>query len=387
MLSIYEKMFSALEQVQCKFAVCKGIDHLEEDLKGERGDIDLYVESSDRVKFQEAAHKSGFFLAKNLYMPGDYYFGRDPVTSRVVMLDVEFKLRLGAKPIKPYFLDCGWKDLDISKKHGLPIFSEGLRKRIEEINSMLVGGTLAESTELHSHIRGQKFSSTVRFFFKRMAYFAGRITGGAQCRVRSKGMIIAFVGVDGSGKSTIVDSILKDSYYQKTGVKRIYFGGREYWIPGAEKAAELTKGIPLVRDIFRFVLGLDRQMRLLKAFYYRSKGFLVVGDRYFYDDEIYTKRMSNNLKGGAAKLSQIVKSVFRPRLIFRPDAAIFLDVSSKVALSRKEEYPLEVMEKVNSEYKAYMSTRREVLTVDADQSLEKVRSLVFELLRTMDSDR
>ena len=54
-------------------------------------------------------------------------------------------------------------------------------------------------------------------------------------KIRNRGFLVAFVGVDGAGKSSTVEYIENLEFFKNTGIKRVYFGNNEYWIPGLQR--------------------------------------------------------------------------------------------------------------------------------------------------------
>ncbi|SDB36784.1 hypothetical protein [Bauldia litoralis] len=200
-------------------------------------------------------------------------------------------------------------------------------------------------------------------------------------RTGKRGFMVAFVGVDGAGKSTAVLDVMADPAYRNIGVKRVYLGSNEYWIPGALRLNAVLISIPVLKYISISLLILDRQLRLFRAMYFRWRGCLVLCDRYFYDD-IIGHRLARERAGGRALLGRI-KALIRPRMIWRPDLTLYLEVGPDVAYGRKQDYPLDVMLRSNVMYRKVMPMYPEVVVVDADRSPADVRRAISGHIQTL----
>ena len=446
MLEIYQQLFKELKKTQISCYVYKGLDHLPQDLDGERGDLDIIVNRADFPEFKEVLFRVGFMMVRTRNAPY-YFFSRDPATGRFVMVDAETSLRFGRKPRRAFRLNSDWTRIQMDEQLSVPVIAEPdyiplmLMMRLtsaspkpadfEEIKNSLSThgveffrdsylGSLADSInskggvsllEAATFATGwKKLQDAYRTKLLRM------IAGGAlPCEwlkwkertgslilrwkarlrhlfklppnvVRKRGWILAFIGVDGSGKSSLVDSILEDYYFKTTGVRRVYFGSNEYWIPGVLRLHgflhRLLRPIPVIRGIPGLLLNLDRQLRVLFALYYRFQGKIVLCDRYYHDDEIgrriqEKKQVQPSEKTMFSRLKQFLIDITRVRMLVQPDLTFFLDVSPDVAYERKQDYPFETMLEVNKEYKEYMKTRDKTVIINADLSQSEVRRQVI----------
>ncbi|MCP4379945.1 MAG: hypothetical protein GY798_00705 [Hyphomicrobiales bacterium] len=204
---------------------------------------------------------------------------------------------------------------------------------------------------------------------------------GYLTRNGKRGFMVAFVGVDGAGKSTAVSEVMGDPAYRDIGVKRVYFGSNEYWMRGALRLNSVLISIPVLKSISISLLILDRQLRLFRAMYFRWNGYLVLCDRYYYDD-IIGHRVARERAGGRTLLGR-VKSLVRPWMLRRPDLTLYLEVGPEVAYARKQDYPLNVMLRSNAMYRKVMPTFPEVVLVDADQPQADVRRAISGHIHTL----
>jgi thymidylate kinase len=183
--------------------------------------------------------------------------------------------------------------------------------------------------------------------------------------------------VDGSGKSSTIDYIQNLNFFQYTGVKRIYFGNNEYWIPGLEWILSKNINNKWIRLFFSTLGLIDRQLRILIALYYMRCGNLVLADRYMYDDEIGKEYHKNFLK-------KIYYKLFSVKMFIKPDKIIFLDVNPEIAYTRKQDYSYEKMLVVNQAYKEYMYKVEGVKIINADKAQSEVCQEVINLLLDLD---
>jgi len=165
-----------------------------------------------------------------------------------------------------------------------------------------------------------------------------------------KGKIIAFIGIDGAGKTTVIRGVKEALEKQGGKCKRIYMGlGRNYHIPFLRKFTDIysklryhsvktnKKKTPqgVVRDNYRkrnflwlLVQYTEFWVRYLKA-KKLVKTHYILFDRYFYDGLV----LSGN------KSFEFFK-MFTPK----PDKAFLIWAPSKLILKRKQEANLKNIE-------------------------------------------
>jgi len=419
MLKIYKNVFDNLNDNNIYYAVYKGLDHLAEDLNGARGDIDILVNKEDLDIFTKVLTKHGFKKIIKDDLPF-YYFAMDKQEYKFIMLDVDCKVRLGDKPYKPYYYEFDLKKLKRKMENGvwvvdmqdyLPLLflqkatssnakSEDLTilktelKNNYDIKSAYVGRELAKlvgisweliekdiinatdwmaihqkyKQKIIENVSKQKILE-VKQKFKVLRYVKDKIDRKIfkkpPYNLRKKGFLVAFIGVDGAGKSSSVDYLLGLDYFKHTGIKRIYFGNNEYWVPG------LLWGLKNIKNRFILrILGLigyyDKVLRSVIAFYYIKRGNIVIADRFYYDDIIGLK-LANDRGTISSKYQKLYYKIFPPKVWIKPQKTIFLDVSPEVAYKRKQDFSYEIMLEVNKAYKEYMPTVDDVVVINADQ--------------------
>jgi thymidylate kinase len=181
--------------------------------------------------------------------------------------------------------------------------------------------------------------------------------GGSRTRVGS-GLIVAVLGPDGSGKSTLTTT-LAETFILPV---RLFYAGL----------------YPADRRQFRLpVLGtvalLLRLWRLgLASSWHRSRGRLVLFDRYAYDARL-------PLPPGAGRRTRLRRGLLA-RALPAPDLVVVLDAPVEVLLSRRQEHPAEVIAAQRTRYAELARSARNGVVVDASADIESVRRTVTALV-------
>ncbi|PUE67494.1 hypothetical protein [Arcobacter lacus] len=437
MLEIYKNLFDQLNDSGIAYIVYKSLNHLDEDLNGGRGDIDILLDENDIDSFDSIVLNNNFFKVQKKEKPY-YYMGIDKVTHKFVMLDVNVQVQFGPKPYKPYNFSIEVDKLSYRMKYDrvkildladyIPLMfimrvaslserEEDLIElqeliKIHKIENGYILRILKEEISLDWNVISQdilKFRSWQELKEKYLMQVLKNVKNNSELsskqkyklllgkikgiqkklkypsyKIRNKGFLVAFVGVDGAGKSTTVGYIENLEFFKNTGIKKVYFGNNEYWIPGLQRL--LKKEVK--KKFFKFLLGtlslVDRQLRILIALYYIQFGNIVLADRYIYDDEI--GRIQNKEKNNKKPLiKRIYQKIFGVKMWKKPELTIFLDVSPEIAYNRKQDYSFEKMLEVNKVYKEYMYKVDKVKVINADQSqniiYDEIISLMLDLKR------
>ncbi len=437
MLKIYKELFNDLNSKNINYCIYKGLNHLNEDLNGDRGDIDILIDENDIAKFEAVSKSQGFYRFDFFGNRPLFYFKLDMYTHKLLQLDIDYFIRLGNRPNMEFYMPVEFKKLKLSKYKNINVLAKddylplmflmrlisnkGTQQNFTELkeqlkttsikesymtnllnkkfgiswknieNDILKNSSWASLSNYKKNILTKTFVDSKLKLMKKFKYYfriklkLKSILEIPKFRIRDKGHLIAFIGVDGAGKSSTVDYIENLDYFKYTGIKRIYFGNNEYWIPGLTKL--LQKG--LKNRILTVALGtlalIDRQLRVLIALYYMYQGNIVLADRYIYDDEIGRERNKEEFEKKSL-IKKIYHKIFAVRMLRKPDLTIFLDVSPDVAYTRKQDYSYETMLKVNEEYKNYMSQVEDVLIVNADNSQEKIYNDIIQAIIELDKN-
>lgn len=223
--------------------------------------------------------------------------------------------------------------------------------------------------------------------------------------VPSGGVLIALVGVDGAGKSTILEE-LNEWLSWKVDVQQIYFGsgdGSATWLRypfilarqriGGDGGTEQSKGDGSDRSLFLrvgramrgLVLARERRKKLQKGWRAKNQGQVVFGDRYpqnqimgFNDGPLL-----DHLSESSSRLSRYFagreRNVYRSAEENPPDLVIELNVSPETARKRKPEMPIKQFERRKAAIDELdFDTEHQV--VNAEQPLEEVIREVKEIV-------
>lgn len=174
-------------------------------------------------------------------------------------------------------------------------------------------------------------------------YFMDRFKAFRQ----DKGITITFSGVDGAGKSTILDktkNILKNKYKKQVVVLRhrpqllpilssVKYGKKEAEKRAAEKmprtGTNKSSVSSLIRFFYYYVDYIFGQFYIY--FKYNMRGITVLYDRYYFDFIVDHRRSNISINPKIPR--------FLYRFVFKPNLNIFLYASPEVILQRKQELP------------------------------------------------
>lgn len=374
---LHEKLFSFLNENKVRYILYKGLDHLKEDLEGDSGDLDIYVAPND-YRFAVGLVEGLNFKHARSTGYSDVFFGIDEATLRYFQIELVSAIPLGEKPFYKKKLVFSF-DNYLIKKH--PVFTDVMIYRYEEIlEGFIKGGYKDSKNEVSNTIPGFYSAEylkreTAGFLYNHsLMYVRYRLNASQQNMM--KGALVVFMGIDGAGKSTISARLSEMPYFKSLNMKIIYFGNNDYWLPGLEKLSRNEYG-GLGKLVISGLCAIDRQLRVLKAVYFKSLGCLVISDRYYYDD-ILTRRSNTVKKNGLAKF--ILINIFSPRILVRPDKVILLDVDPLRSISRKGEHTKEKLEFVRNFYIEYLANKKYCTVIDANQEEQKVlKDVVSEL--------
>jgi thymidylate kinase len=213
----------------------------------------------------------------------------------------------------------------------------------------------------------------------------GRVAWGeARRRVRRvlypTGMQVVLLGTDGSGKSSVIEALLRAGVY---GFRRLHYTHfRPGWSNpenarpnprpnprphGAPPRSRLTSTVKLLYYAADFVTSyvLDTRPRMVRS-------TLILFDRYYHDLLVDPRRYRY---GGALTVARWIGSV-----VPRPHLVILLDAPADVVRARKQELPVPEIERQREAYRALAGRLPHGRVVDASQPLHQVVADVEDLI-------
>lgn len=193
------------------------------------------------------------------------------------------------------------------------------------------------------------------------------------------GLLICFLGPDGSGKSSIITRVQDDlaPLFRRTQTYHLrpHFGHRmKDQGPVRAPHAEPTRNIvaSILKSIFYFA---DYTIGYWWSIWPRRvRSTLILFDRYFYDLIVDPRR----LRYGGPKWAP----AFLAKCIPAPDLVIYLDAPPEVLLSRKQEVSASELERQRREYSSLINKLRNGYKVDASQPLAEVVENVERIIVT-----
>jgi len=204
--------------------------------------------------------------------------------------------------------------------------------------------------------------------------------GRPQFLIKGRAPIIAIMGVDGAGKSSAIEYLQNSDFLKMTGVRFLYMGNNNYWMPGMNMLIKLSKRGGIFKKIAIIFAFLDKRMRTLFMLYHSYMGNIVIADRYFYD-EFVSREVDRRQRGPInKKLHKIYDLIFNNFLFLHPDMTVYLDVSPEVAFSRKQDYEFAKVKKMIEAYRNFFHKHSNVILVNADKPHETVKRNVMEII-------
>ena len=409
-----------------KYCVFKEFDLIEKTIVGDE-DIDILIDNDDFSSAHRILIDSGYYKCKYRKMNDGimFYLGYDQISGTPSLLHIHTKLRIGTKrekqlrwnDLEKYILKH-WRDdnpycikviapeeeicllfirMILRKKPNQDDYSR-LSELMNKVNindvffsdsiKQMIGAK--ETIDLYKYINSPIFGTNEerncinRFLSKgllnkisilnRMVYSKvmhvilalRKKLNYPEKPIRTFGSIFAVVGVDGCGKSTLISNIKNDPFLKWTGVRVIYGGNNNYWIPGLKKE---KKGV-----IWGVLRSIDRRLRVVSAWLTVLKGKIVVFDRYFYDDYIgYKTRKKTKKTFGKRVYDCLLHSWIgiKPRLTF------FLDIDPDTAYERKQDYSYDLLCENIKNYRDCLVRRKEVILLDATHTPDEIKKTVI----------
>lgn len=212
--------------------------------------------------------------------------------------------------------------------------------------------------------------------------------------LRRKTPVIALVGSDGSGKTTVGEALLAWMREQtptqfchlgkQTGswgraIARVPLVGRKVDNGIAKKASNTRreKGAGSLTALVIFVLSMRRLVRFRKMRRLHKEGYTILTDRY--PQAVIPGPMdgpglvARTPKNGFVKfLTQIEQKVYEHMATFRPDIVLRLNVDLQTALARKPDHRPDALKQKVADVPRLTFNGAPIVELDATQPLEQV---------------
>ena len=190
------------------------------------------------------------------------------------------------------------------------------------------------------------------------------------------GLVIAILGPDGSGKSTIAERLTRDLHpaFRHTRIVHLRpsLRARTESGPVTDPHGQPPRGVPASLLKLIYWWGETALGWLSKIQPAKIRSTFVVFDRYYHDLLADPKRYRFGAPMWAARLIGY--------WIPRPDLFFILDLPAEIARARKPEIPLDEARRLREEYLKLSRTLPNVRVVDASRPLEDVATTVEQIL-------
>lgn len=196
----------------------------------------------------------------------------------------------------------------------------------------------------------------------------------------SLAMLIVFLGVDGSGKSTVINSFVNHISNEWSEIKYVHFRPT-YLLRGNANDKPVTnphegKSRGLIMSLLKLLLF---AIEYNYAFYvhYRKPDQLVVFDRYYYDILADPKRAKVSAPNWVVKIFE--------RLIPTPDITFYLHASADVLYGRKQEIARDDLENILRNYSSMADTYN-FYKISSETSIQVTLSEILSIYKDAKSD-
>jgi len=206
---------------------------------------------------------------------------------------------------------------------------------------------------------------------------------------KKKGILVVFCGIDGSGKTTLINAIQQE--FEFFGISSAIFtnhagSASPYWQSTMLSRKQLEDAnVPISADV-------DRALQATEFLAYArnvlpnllSEYSVVLSDGYDISKMVYARVKLNGKVGTAENLLKLATDITQPNLL------LYLDVSPETAMLRVQSRSnqrewnenLDVMRQAISYFDLFISQRSYSRKVDAEKSLDKVKEEAVRIIRS-----
>ncbi len=259
---------------------------------------------------------------------------------------------------------------------------EAIKKYIKSYSEVIVSSFETDNIELLLNNRKQildEFLSNKQISLKR------EVLDGLRVLKRvffPTGLVVSFLGPDGSGKSTIINTInssnlpfrRSDYFHLKPKTSKTNNSNICVDDPHKDESYSFFKSyLKLFYFIFQYNYGWFKNILKLKM-----KSSLIIFDRYYDDLLVDSKRYRY---GGSLSFARFIRN-----FIPKPDLCFILTSDADVIYKRKQEVPFEELKRQIKEYKKLADGKR-YFNIDVNRTPEEISNEIIELIARKMSER
>lgn len=180
---------------------------------------------------------------------------------------------------------------------------------------------------------------------------------------------IAFLGADGSGKSTIIDAVTAHLEQEKIEVayhhwRPVLGGVKSEGSPVSDPHAQPARGMISSWIRVMALTGIWWRCYFKQLVELRKNGKFIIFDRFYADLLVDSRRYRYG--GGKAFAAFFFKFMPKPSLV------ILLDADAEVLFARKPEVALDPLREIVAGYRDYIRTAKNGVLISSDQAVGKV---------------
>jgi thymidylate kinase len=201
---------------------------------------------------------------------------------------------------------------------------------------------------------------------------------------KRNGITLAFLGADGSGKSTALEFIQRNFSEDRKlfPFKKIYFKPNVFKIKPDVKSSVDGTNIPHSHSTYSSLLSvckvfyvfLNYLFYLPILFLRKKNGHMVLFDRHYYDLLADPKRYRINNAG--LRAARLLSS-----WVPKPDAVIVLTSDISLLAQRKpDEVPIELLTTLNDRYQSFSLKKVKIIHVTNNGSIDKMKDELFNIV-------
>ena len=196
-------------------------------------------------------------------------------------------------------------------------------------------------------------------------------------RILNSTIVIALMGVDGSGKSTLIEHLnkkLKKKYIKIQNLHlRPYFFLTDTSTVNSNPHNTKKKRLKIIS--FFIILVWLFMYRIFFFVNLKKKNQLIIFDRYAHDLLIDKVRYRFNLN---KKITRFILKLFP-----KPNLWIFLNPPIKIIEKRKKELPTHELTRQSNEYQKLLKKEPNVLTINTNKKNAKNISLIIKKMKSI----